>query len=162
MKSVKTEKTNVMRILDQKKIPYQSYCYAGTDAVSGVKVAQVLQQNPAQVFKTLVTVSGTGEHFVFVIPVGKELDLKKAAKAVKQKSIQMLKSKELLPLTGYIHGGCSPIGMKKFFRTVIDLSAKDQESVIFSAGKIGYQVELTLADLEKVIAFSLEDVCVNN
>ncbi|MDE5769191.1 MAG: Cys-tRNA(Pro) deacylase, partial [Oscillospiraceae bacterium] len=84
------------------------------------------------------------------------------AKAVKQKSIQMLKSKELLPLTGYIHGGCSPIGMKKFFRTVIDLSAKDQESVIFSAGKIGCQVELPLADLEKVIAFSLEDVCVNN
>lgn len=158
---MKTEKTNVMRILDQKKIPYHSYCYIGTDAVSGMEVAEVLKQNPAQVFKTLVTVSGTGGHFVFVIPVGKELDLKKAAKAVNQKSIQMLKSKELLPLTGYIHGGCSPIGMKNFFTTVIDLSAKDQESVIFSAGKIGYQVELTLNELRKVITFSLDDITVS-
>ncbi|MDE6730941.1 MAG: Cys-tRNA(Pro) deacylase [Oscillospiraceae bacterium] len=160
MKSEKSVKTNVMRILDQKKIAYQSYCYADTQAVSGREVAQVLNQNPAQVFKTLVTISGTGEHFVFVIPVGKELDLKKAAKAVKQKSIQMLKSRELLPLTGYVHGGCSPIGMKKFFRTIIDSSAKDQKSVIFSAGKIGYQVELTLADLQKVITFSLEDIII--
>ncbi|MDE5755102.1 MAG: Cys-tRNA(Pro) deacylase [Oscillospiraceae bacterium] len=158
---MKTEKTNVMRILDQKKIPYHSYCYIGTDAISGTEVAEVLKQNPAQVFKTLVTVSGTGGHFVFVIPVRKELDLKKAAKAVNQKSIHMLKSKELLPLTGYIHGGCSPIGMKKFFTTVIDLSARDQESVIFSAGKIGYQVELTLSELRKVIAFSLDDITVS-
>ena len=126
-----------------------------------MEVAKVLKQNPAQVFKTLVTVSGTGENFVFVIPVGKELDLKKAARAVNQKSIQILKSRELLPLTGYVHGGCSPIGMKKFFRTVIDLSARDQESVIFSAGKIGYQVELTLNELRKVITFSLDDITVS-
>lgn len=150
-----------MRILEQKKIAYQSYCYADTQAVSGVEVAHVLGQNPEQVFKTLVTVSGTGEHFVFVIPVSKELDLKKAARAVNQKSIQMLKSRELLPLTGYIHGGCSPVGMKKCFRTVFHQSAESQESVIFSAGKIGYQVEVRLTDLEKIIAFSLADVCID-
>lgn len=154
------EKTNVMRILDQKKVPYKHYCYADTAAVSGVEVAAVLGQDPAQVFKTLVTESGRQGHYVFVIPVGEELDLKKAAKAVGEKSVSMLKSKELLPLTGYIHGGCSPIGMKKQFITVIDESAASQETIIFSAGKIGYQVEVTLADLAKVIRYSLADVTV--
>lgn len=151
-------KTNVMRILDQKKVPYQSHSYAQTNAVSGVEVAQVLGQNPEQVFKTLVTVGASGGYFVFVIPVAKELDLKKAAKAVGQKSVKMLPSKELLPLTGYIHGGCSPIGMKKAFRTTIDESAAAQETIIFSAGKIGYQVELRLSDLERVLRFSLADL----
>lgn len=155
---MKPEKTNVMRILDKKKISYQSYNYVNTSAVSGVEVAQALGQNPEQVFKTLVTVSGTGSHYVFVIPVEEELDLKKAAKAVHEKSISMLKSKELLPLTGYIHGGCSPIGMKKFFPTVIDKSAELQETIIFSAGKIGYQVEVTLEDLKKVIRFTLDEI----
>lgn len=154
------EKTNVMRILDQKKVPYKHYCYADTAAVSGVEVAAVLGQDPAQVFKTLVTESGKQGHYVFVIPVGEELDLKKAAKAVGEKSISMLKSKDLLPLTGYIHGGCSPIGMKKQFVTVIDQSAGVHETIIFSAGKIGYQVELSLSDLGKVIRFSLADVTV--
>lgn len=157
---MKPEKTNVMRILDKKKIQYQSHCYADTSAVSGIEIAQVLNQNPAQVFKTLVTESGTGEHYVFVIPVAKELDLKKSAKAVGEKSIKMLKSKELLPLTGYIHGGCSPIGMKKFFKTVIDSSAEQQETMMFSAGKIGYQVELSLKELEQVIHFDLSDITI--
>ncbi len=151
-------KTNVMRILDKKKIPYQSYCYANTAAVSGVEVAKVLGQNPAQVFKTLVTVGGSGGYFVFVIPVAEELDLKKAAKSVGEKSVKMLPQKELLPLTGYVHGGCSPIGMKKAFRTVINSSAQMQETIIFSAGKIGYQVEVSLADLEKVLRFSLSEI----
>ncbi len=152
------EKTNVMRILDKKKIPYESHCYVQTDAVSGVEVAQALGQDPAQVFKTLVTVSGGGSHYVFVIPVAKELDLKKAAKAVGEKSVKMLPQKELLPLTGYVHGGCSPIGMKKAFRTVIDASAEQQETIIFSAGKVGYQVELSLPALAKVLRFSLAEL----
>lgn len=154
------EKTNVMRILDQKKIPYQSHCYTDTAAVNGLEVAEVLGQNPAQVFKTLVTESGKGGHYVFVIPVGEELDLKKAAKAVGEKSIHMLKSKDLLPLTGYIHGGCSPIGMKKYFPTVIHESAASLETMIFSAGKIGYQVETAPDALAKVIRYRYADVVV--
>lgn len=151
-------KTNVMRILDKKKIPYKSHCYADTEAVGGVEVAQVLGQNPAQVFKTLVTAGASGAYYVFVIPVAAELDLKKAAKSVGEKSVKMLPQKELLPLTGYIHGGCSPIGMKKTFCTVIDASAEVQETIIFSAGKIGYQVELKLAELVKVLRFSTAQI----
>lgn len=153
------DKTNVMRILDQKKIPHEVHSYASTTAISGMEVAEVLKQNPEQVFKTLVTVGKSKQNFVFVVPVGKELNLKKAAKAVGEKSIEMIKSKELLPLTGYIHGGCSPIGMKKFFTTTIDESAQAQPTIIFSAGKIGYQVELKLDDLKKVIRFQLADIC---
>ncbi len=151
-------KTNVMRELDKLKINYNHYCYVGTDAVSGVEVASVLNQNPDKVFKTLVTVSKSKKNYVFMLPVAKELDLKKAAKAVGEKSIEMLKSKELLPLTGYIHGGCSPIGMKKFFTTTIDKSAENFDTIIFSAGKIGYQVELSLENLSKIIKFSLADI----
>ena len=155
-----TEKTNVMRILDQKKIPYDSYCYADTDALSGVEVANVLNQNPNKVFKTLVTMAASKNYYVFLVPVEKELDLKKAAKSVGEKSISMIKSKELLPLTGYIHGGCSPIGMKKQFVTTVHSSAADFETILFSAGKIGYQVELSLQELKKVINFKLEDIIV--
>lgn len=151
-------KTNVMRELDKLKINYNHYCYVGTDAVSGVEVASVLNQNPDKVFKTLVTVSKSKKNYVFMLPVAKELDLKKAAKAVGEKSIEMLKSKELLPLTGYIHGGCSPIGMKKFFTTTIDKSAENFDTIIFSAGKIGYQVELSLENLSKIIKFNLADI----
>ena len=157
---MKVEKTNVMRILDQKKINYNTYSYVDTDAISGMEVADVLGQNPNQVFKTLVTVSGKNINYVFVVPVNKELDLKKAAKVVGEKSIEMIKSKELLPLTGYIHGGCSPIGMKKMFKTVIDESCKNFETIIFSGGKIGYQVELKLEDIEKVIRVEYNDVTV--
>lgn len=153
-------KTNVMRILSQKKINYKSYCYTDTDAVSGVDVAAALGQNPDQVFKTLVTVGAGRNNYVFMIPVGCELDLKKAAAAVGEKSVSMVKSKELLPLTGYIHGGCSPIGMKKQFKTVINSTASDFDSIIFSAGKIGYQVQVSLNDLKKVIDFELCDVTV--
>ena len=154
----KQEKTNVMRILDQKKINYNSYDYRGTNAVSGMEVATYLNEDPNKVFKTLVTVAKSKINYVFVVPVNKELDLKKAAKSVGEKSVEMIKSKELLPLTGYIHGGCSPIGMKKQFKTVIDKSATNFETFIFSGGKIGYQVEVTLDDLKKVIDYSLEDI----
>ena len=147
-----------MRILEQKNINYISHYYTDTDAISGIDVANVLNQNPNQVFKTLVTVGHTKTNYVFLIPVNKELDLKKAANAVEEKSITMIKSKELLALTGYIHGGCSPIGMKKQFKTVIDITAKDFETIIFSGGKIGYQVEVSLDDLRKVIDFELIDI----
>lgn len=151
-------KTNVMRMLDKHKISYKHYTYADTDAVSGVDVAVVLRQNPLQVFKTLVTVAKSKKYYVFMLPVERELDLKKAAHAVGEKSVEMIKSKELLPITGYVHGGCSPIGMKKFFTTTIDSSALNFSTIIFSAGKIGYQVEVSLDDLRKVIRFELADI----
>lgn len=153
------EKTNVMRLLEQKKIKYNAYQYGNGEALSGEEVAKELGQDPNQVFKTLVTIGGkTKKNYVFVIPVNKELDLKKAAKSVGEKSIEMIKSKELLPLTGYIHGGCSPIGMKKFFTTTIHESAKEFETIIFSAGKIGYQVEVNPTDLAKVIRYEFADL----
>jgi Cys-tRNA(Pro)/Cys-tRNA(Cys) deacylase len=151
-------KTNVMRILDKMKMEYLSHSYAETSAISGVDVAKVLNQDPKRVFKTLVTVGKSKKNYIFVIPVAEELDLKKAAQSVDEKSIEMIKAKELLPLTGYIHGGCSPIGMKKLFTTVIDSSADNFDRIIFSAGKIGYQVELSLKDLKKVIDFKLENI----
>ncbi len=155
----KPEKTNVMRILDRCKVSYRTHCYVDSDAVSGEDVAEFLNQDPNQVFKTLVTVGHSKHFYVFIIPVCRELDLKKAAVAVGEKSIEMVKSKDLLPLTGYIHGGCSPIGMKKFFPTVFDRSAENWEAVLFSGGKIGYQVELSLESLAKVIDFTLADLC---
>ncbi len=156
----KEEKTNVMRLLEQKKIPYKSHSYIDNPSTVGTEVARLLNQNPDQVFKTLVTTGKTGNHYVFVIPVNAELDLKKAAKAVSEKSIEMLKQKDLLPLTGYIHGGCSPIGMKKFFTTVIHERAEGYESIFFSAGKIGYQVEVSPGDLAKIIRFTYSDIIV--
>lgn len=152
------DKTNVMRILEQKKIAYKSYNYLSTGALSGAEVAQALGEDPQIVFKTLVTVGKSKTNYVFVIPVEKELNLKKAAHSVGEKSIEMIKQKELLPLTGYIHGGCSPIGMKKQFVTTIDKSAEQFEHIIFSAGKVGYQVEVSLEDLGKVIRFRTDDV----
>ena len=152
------EKTNVMRILDQKKIPYHHYEYDHSQAYSGTEVADMLGQDPKVVYKTLVTVAKSKKNYVFVIPVEEELDLKKAAKAANEKSIEMLKSKELLPLTGYVHGGCSPIGMKKAFTTFLHSTAKEQEHIIFSAGKIGYQVEVAPEDLAKVVRFMFADV----
>lgn len=151
-------KTNVMRMLDQKKIKYNHYTYINTNAISGIEVATALNQNPKQVFKTLVTVAKSKKYYVFMLPVEKELNLKKAAHCVNEKSVEMIKSKELLPLTGYIHGGCSPIGMKKFFHTTIDNTAKNFKTIIFSAGKIGYQVEVSLEDLEKIITYDLADI----
>ena len=155
----KQEKTNVMRVLEQKKIPYEAHYYDSAEAISGMEVATILGQNPNQVFKTLVTVGASKRNYVFVVPVCGELNLKKAAKAVGEKSIEMIKSKELLPLTGYIHGGCSPIGMKKFFTTTIHETAKECETIIFSGGKIGFQVEVTPDNLAKVIDYQLQDIC---
>ncbi len=155
----KKEKTNVMRVLDSKKIKYTEHYYGDTDAVSGVEVITALGQDPNQAFKTLVTTGKTGQHYVFMVPVAEELDLKKAAKAVQEKSIEMLKAKELLGLTGYIHGGCSPIGMKKLFPTTIDETALQYETILFSGGKIGFQVELSLDDLKKVIPVDTADLC---
>lgn len=155
------EKTNVMRILDQKKISYMSHCYLNTGAISGIEVAEVLNEDPKKVFKTLVTISSTNHYYVFVIPVAEELDLKKAAKAVNEKSISMLKQKDLLPLTGYIHGGCSPIGMKKVFKTVVHVSAKSLDTIMISAGKIGYQVELNYQELENFIPLELHDIIID-
>lgn len=152
------EKTNVMRVLDKKKVAYTPYDYTASSTTVGTEVAAVLGQDPDRVFKTLVTVGKSAAHYVFVIPVNRELDLKKAAKAVGEKSIEMIKQRELLPLTGYIHGGCSPIGMKKFFTTTIHETAKGYETIFFSAGKIGYQVEVAVKDLAQVIRYSTADV----
>lgn len=153
-----TNKTNVMCILEQKRIKYKGYTYECTEALSGTEVASALNENPDHVFKTLVTVGKSNVHYVFMIPVAKELNLKKAAAAAGEKNIEMIKSKDLLPLTGYVHGGCSPIGMKKQFKTVIDESAENFETIIFSGGKIGYQVELSLQDLKSVVDFDLKSL----
>lgn len=151
-------KTNVMRILDQAKISYTAHFYADTDAVSGVEVATVLGQPQERVFKTLVTVAKSGTHYVFVIPCHKELNLKKAAATVGEKAIEMIKSKELLPLTGYIHGGCSPVGMKKPFCTVVHETAQTCPTFCVSAGKIGYQVEIAPEDLRRIVNFTYADI----
>lgn len=142
-------KTNAMRLLDKAKIPYQVHEYSHRDgeAVDGASVAALLGQDPAQVFKTLVTKGAGGSFYVFVIPVAKELDLKKAARSVGEKSVAMLHVADLLKTTGYVRGGCSPVGMKKAFVTTVDESAEDKETIMVSAGRIGAQVELAPADL---------------
>ena len=155
------EKTNVMRILDKLKVDYSSHNYLSSGAISGIDVANALSEDPSMVFKTLVTVGKSNNYYVFLVPVDKELDLKKAASSVGEKKIEMVKSKELLSLTGYIHGGCSPIGMKKQFKTIIDISANKFNKIFFSAGKIGYQIETNLNELKKVINFTLSNVIVD-
>jgi Cys-tRNA(Pro)/Cys-tRNA(Cys) deacylase len=155
---MKKERTNVMRLLDSLEVQFKEHTYPADTALSGPEVAELIGEDPGRVFKTLVTVGASHEHYVFVIPVSSELNLKKAAKAVGEKSIEMIKSRELLPLTGYIHGGCSPIGMKKFFITTIDESAILYDAIIFSAGKIGFQVEISLDELHKAIDFSLAEL----
>lgn len=154
----KEEKTNAIRLLEQKKLNFKVHDYSQSDVISGLDVANYLKENPDRVFKTLVTIGKSGSHYVFLVPVNKELNLKKAAQSVSEKNISMIKSKELLPLTGYIHGGCSPIGMKKFFTTIIDASAKDFDEIIFSAGKIGFQIEMNLTELEKIIKFKFDEI----
>ncbi len=152
------EKTNVMRALDRVKAAYTPYDYTATGAVSGGEVAAALGEDPARVFKTLVTRSNSGGHYVFLVPVLEELELKKAARAAGEKWVEMLPAKELLPLTGYIHGGCSPIGMKKLFPTFVHRSAADFETIFFSAGKVGFQVETTLEALGALVPFTLADI----
>ena len=154
----KEEKTNAVRLLTQKKLAFQTHNYTDSGAVSGLEVAQALGQEPQRMFKTLVTEGRSGAHYVFLVPVAGELDLKKAASAVGEKSVAMIKAKDLLPLTGYIHGGCSPVGMKKFFPTVIDQSAAQFDTIFFSGGRIGLQIETSLTELEKVIRFRLTDI----
>ena len=158
----KEEKTNVMRLLDQRKVPYTPHAYPHGDgeAPDGVTVARSLGLDPDRVFKTLVTKGASGGYYVFDIPVAATLDLKKAARAVGEKSVAMLPSKELLPLTGYVHGGCSPVGMKKPFPTVFHRSALDQETILVSAGKIGFQVEVRPGDLIALVGAKAEDVVV--
>lgn len=154
----KQEKTNVMRLLEQKKIPYRMHDYTESGAIAGEDVARVLGENPDEVFKTLVTVGKSKQNYVFIVPVNKELNLKKAASAVGEKSIEMIKSKDLLPLTGYVHGGCSPIGMKKQFPTVVHNTAENMENILFSGGKIGMQVELKTEDFKKIINIKFADI----
>lgn len=156
----KEEKTNAVRLIEQKKLNFKLHDYTGTDALSGVEVAAALGEDPKKAFKTLVTVGKSGTNYVFMIPVEEELDLKKAASFVKEKSVAMIKSKDLLPLTGYIHGGCSPIGMKKRFATVIDETAKNFDTILFSGGRIGLQIETSLSELEKVVPFNIADLTV--
>lgn len=156
----KEEKTNVMRLLEQKKVPYTAHTYPhdGEAAPDGVSVAAMLGQDPAAVFKTLVVKGASGGYYVFDIPVAATLDLKKAAKAVGEKSVAMLPSKELLPLTGYVHGGCSPVGMKKLFPTVFHESCLQQDTICVSAGKIGFQVEVKPDDLMALVRAKTADV----
>jgi Cys-tRNA(Pro)/Cys-tRNA(Cys) deacylase len=151
------EKTNVMRILEQKKIAYTPHTYDPI-ILDGVSVASAIKKQTECVFKTLVTTANTGEYFVFAIPVDQSLDLKKAAKAVCVKSVSMIKQKELLPLTGYIHGGCSPVGMRKQFRTVIDESALKFETITVSAGRVGYQTELSPKLLAELVGAGFSDL----
>ena len=162
MAKQKEEKTNVMRVLEQKGIPYTPHTYDHEEgvAVDGATVARSLGQDPETVFKTLVARGASGGLYVFDIPVEYTLDLKKAAKAVGEKSIAMLHSRDLLPLTGYVHGGCSPIGMKKQFPTVFHETAEILDTIMVSAGKIGFQVELSPADLIELVGGSTEDVTV--
>lgn len=141
------EKTNVMRALDRAKVAYTPYDYTATGAVSGREVAAALGEDPARVFKTLVTRANSGGHYVFLVPVEAELELKKAARAVGEKSVAMLHVADLFKTTGYVRGGCSPVGMKKAFVTTVDESAEDKETIMVSAGRIGAQVELAPADL---------------
>lgn len=151
-------KTNVMRILDKAKINYKVIDYSNLVFTNANDMAIMLHLNPLQEFKTLITIGKTKNHYVFVIPSCKELDLKKAAKSVNEKNIEMIPFKDLLDVTGYIHGGCSPIGLKKPFKTVINKNALDFDTIIFSAGKIGYSVEVANKDLPKVIMYKYEDI----
>ena len=160
MSKHKEEKTNVMRTLEQKKIPYTPHTYAPNGPIDGVSVAQALGQDPACVFKTLVTRGASGGYYVFDIPVAENLDLKKAARAVGEKSVAMLPQKELLPLTGYVHGGCSPVGMKKQFPTVFHETVELFDTICVSAGKIGAQVEVAPADLIALLGAQTADVTV--
>ena len=154
----KEEKTNVMRVLDGKKIEYASHAYKPDATMTGEEIAALLGENPDVVFKTLVTQGKSGAYYVFVIPVKEELDLKKAAKASGEKAVSMIKQKELLPLTGYVHGGCSPIGMKKQFQTFIHETAESYDHIYVSAGKVGFQIELRPSDLIAVTGCKTADI----
>lgn len=152
------DKTNVMRVLDSRKIQYASHSYEPDATLSGEEIAGILGEDAGKVFKTLVTQGKSKAYYVFVIPVKEELDLKKAAKAAGEKAIAMIKQKDLLPLTGYVHGGCSPVGMKKQFPTFVHETAQEFDRMFVSAGKVGFQVELSPEDLKNVVQFTYADV----
>ena len=154
------DKTNAIRALEQAGVPFEARMFECPEALSGVEVAQLLGLEEERVFKTLVTQGKSGEHYVFMIPVAEELDLKKAAAAVGEKAISMIKSKELLPLTGYIHGGCSPIGMKKLVTTTVDETAILFDRIVCSGGRLGCQIELSVDDLGSVVPIALADLTV--
>ncbi len=154
----KNEKTNVMRILDGKKIPYVCHSYEPDPSLSAQDIAGILSEDPAKVFKTLVTRGKSGAYYVFVVPSEGELDLKKAAKAAGEKAVSMIKQKELLPLTGYVHGGCSPVGMKKQFPVFLHKTASEYEKIFVSAGKVGIQMELLVQDLILACGCLIADV----
>lgn len=153
-------KTNAMRILDKHKISYELLTYEAKEAVDGVTVASKIGKCTEEVFKTLVTRGASKEIYVFVVPVEKELDLKKAAKVVKEKKIEMIPVSEINKLTGYVRGGCSPVGMKKNYQTSIHESAKNLSSFVVSGGKIGLQIELNPVDLVKVIPIQFDSIIV--
>ena len=153
------EKTNVMRTLDQKKTAYTPHFYEADGTLTGVETAEKLGENVEHVFKTLVTAGKPGKYYVFVIPVAEELDLKKAAAAAGEKAVSMIPQKQLLPLTGYVHGGCSPMNMKKAFPTFLHRTAEGMERIFVSAGKIGAQVELAPEDLKRLTGLEYADLC---
>ena len=153
-----TEKTNVMRVLDSKKISYVFHTYEADPTLTGEEIAGILKEPADHVFKTLVTQGKSNRNYVFVIPVGAELDLKKAAKTVGEKSVEMIHQKELLPLTGYVHGGCSPIGMKKAFPTLIHETASGMDRIFVSAGRVGAQIELDAEALRKTVSAQYADL----
>ena len=151
-------KTNVMRVLDSKKVKYSSHTYEPDATLRGEEIAAILGEDVEKVFKTLVTVSKSGKNYVFVVPVNAELDLKKAASAAGEKAISMIKQKDLLPLTGYVHGGCSPIGMKKMYPTFVHITAKEFDTIFVSAGRVGAQVELSPVDLANPVKLEFADI----
>ncbi|NLN15345.1 MAG: Cys-tRNA(Pro) deacylase [Tissierellia bacterium] len=152
-------KTNAMRILDKMDVEYTSYIYSSNDnKIDGISVANKIGKDPKYVYKTLVAKGHSGEIYVYVIPVAEELDLKKAARAAGEKNIQLVSVKDIQKLTGYIRGGCSPIGMKKKYKTFIDSTALDIERIVVSAGKIGVQMELKIEDLIRASESELEDL----
>ena len=160
MSKKKETKTNAMRILDAAGVDHQIHVFEADGTMTGVEIAQMLGEEPEHVFKTLVTIGKSKEHYVFMVPVAEELDLKKGAKAAGEKSIEMVKSRELFGLTGYVHGGCSPLGMKKFFTTFIDETCILFDTILFSGGRIGTQTEMSFDDLANVIDITPVDLVV--
>ena len=160
MSKEKEHKTNAVREMEAAHADFTVRYFECPEALSGVEVASTLGQDPDCVFKTLVTQAKSGQHYVFRVPVACELDLKKAAQAAGEKAITMIKSRELLPLTGYIHGGCSPVGMKKLFPTFIDETAELYDRIMFSGGRIGCQIEAPLSELQRVVPVKCADITV--
>ena len=154
----KSQKTNALREIEAAGIGHRSFSFEADGTMTGAEIAEQLGEDPDRVFKTLVTEAKSGEHYVFMVPVACELDLKKAAAAVGEKAVSMIKARDLLPLTGYVHGGCSPIGMKTAFRTTIDETAQLHDTIFFSGGRIGCQVEMAPADLDSLVCLTFADI----